>query len=93
MGIVHHVMRRRERLFRAMSMDENPTGRAVYRRDLTSEEKRICRHMAWKSATLKEMAEAIKWPLGLASLRKKLNAINIKTPSQETNYLHRVDTR
>ena len=84
---VKMVMRRRERLFRAIAgMEERPCS---HRRELTSEEKRIARHMAHEGASTPEIARAINWDLSVHSLYNKLKAINIKTKMMLVNYLHR----
>ena len=86
--VVHTVMQRNARLARAIAgHDEKPGFKP--RRDLTSEEKRIARHMAHKGATTPEIAEAIGWTLTRHSLYMKLRAINIKPKGAWTNYLHR----
>jgi len=88
--VAHHVMQKRTRLYRAIAgHEEQPTARTYLRRDLTSEEKRIDRHMAHKGATTPEIAQAINWTLSQHSLLAKLKAINIKPKHTYTNYLHR----
>ena len=86
--VVHCVTQRNTRLFRAVAgYDEKPS--RSHRRDLTSEEKRIARHMAHKGATTPEIAQAINWSMTVHSLCSKLKAINIKPKGAWTNYLHR----
>ena len=86
--VVHTVMQRNARLARVIAgHDEKPGFKP--RRDLTSEEKRIARHMAHKGATTPEIAQAINWPLHWRTLLIKLKAINIKPKGAWTNYLHR----
>lgn len=85
---VKSTMSKQARMARAVGMDGlSPI--AKYTRNLSSKEKLICRHMAHKGATLKEMSEAINWNLSQTSLYNKLNAINIKTKKSLSNYLHR----
>lgn len=76
---------RSARLFRAMSMADKPVSG---RRDLTSKEKRLCRHMAHDGASYEQMAEAIGWDMHLITLQNKLKAINIRTKGSLNRYLH-----
>jgi DNA-binding NarL/FixJ family response regulator len=89
--IVKSVMQRRSRLARAIAgvESEQLQTSGSPRRDLTSEEKRIARHLAHEGKTTPEIAEAIGWELGPKMLLIKLKALNIKPKGTWTNYLHR----
>ena len=89
-GIVKSVMQRGARLARAIAgTDEKISNRTLSRRNLTSEEKRVARHMAHEGKEISEIAAVLKWELTLASLGRKLAALNIKPRRAYNLYLHR----
>jgi hypothetical protein len=70
---------------RAIAGTDEITNRTMRRRDLTSEEKRLCRHWAREGLTYPEIAKRLNWTLTVESLTKKLKAINIYTYYADRN--------
>ena len=87
-GIVKSVMQRDARLARAIAGTDEKIPNRLHR-DLTSNEKRIARHMAHEGKEISEIAAALKWELTTQSLSKKLAALNIKPRRAYNLYLHR----
>ena len=84
---VKSVMGKQARMARAIAGTEYSMPKSG-RRDLTSNEKRIARHMAHKGATVHDIALAINWTMNEVTLWQKLKAINIKTSRTLSNYYH-----
>ncbi len=79
MAQVKSVQSQRLRFARAVAgMNEVPDRYLFRRRDLTSEEKRLCRHWARDGLTYAEMATRLKWGT-LSNLIAKLKKLNIYT--------------
>lgn len=80
---VKSVMGQRARMARAIAGQDDFIVRRRPRRELTSNEKKLARHLAHDGLSYDEIAQRLNWPLGIFSLRKKLNAINIR-PHRES---------
>lgn len=82
---VKSVQDRWSRMARAIAGTGEINTRSLHRRELTSEEKRLCRRWAREGLTYPDMAERLGWSLTVQTLTKKLKAINIYTNYADRN--------